>query len=107
MFRDDRQINSCCTLLLGRLGMSCFWTKTGPTTAALEQLQSEGARLSSGEMTMLRVAFDFYNGGASVSLREIMQRLDDKHRRCIAELILAESRGPIEIDRWLKTWESK
>lgn len=100
MFGNDKQVNRCCTVLLRRVFLESFWSEGGPT-------DKEEIGLSHGQHTMLRVAFDLYNGSTNVTLREIMQTLDERNRRCIAELLLAESRGPVEIDRWIQTWERR
>lgn len=100
MFRNDRQISTCCIILLRSLRRESLWTAEGPTRLACDYLEN-GSPMSSGEHLLLRACFDFWNGDGKVTLGEMRRVFDEKRTRLVATLMMAERDGAEAVDRWI------
>jgi hypothetical protein len=101
MFRDDAHKAEAIRVLLRKLSLDRFWGDLRPTEEAFGDL----AGLSSGEVTLLRVALDIWapqNRGAP--LGDITQTLDLDIQIAIFWLMLAINSGDdgSSIDRWVR-----
>jgi hypothetical protein len=108
-FRDIKQQSQACYLLLDSAGLRRFWgNKGGPTEEAVELLgeikDGDPCLLSSGEVVVLRTAFDLWNGTGGVRLSDIFDILDEKTRLMVVELLYAAGNKPEAVDTWLTKW---
>lgn len=107
MFRNDKQIGEVNRVLLGSLGLVRLWAASdgGPSDEAIKILENNSGPLSGGEMRMLRVAFDLWNGEGKIGLKEIMSGIDSTRFRLVATLMTAvadsDDTGPHAIDEWI------
>jgi hypothetical protein len=113
-YRNDRQRSKTCKTLLEMGHLERLWQGTdlgpaGPTEEAvfeLERVLHEETLLSRGEGVLLRVVFDFWNGGGKVSLWEMMENLDRGVFLAIGELMVAlGDDDPAEVDAWVTKWQ--
>jgi hypothetical protein len=89
MWQSERQ--QCAViqrLLAPHPAIAGLWTSTGPTKLACAYLK-HGAPLSSGEMLLLRVAFDIWNGDGKARLDELLATLDERNLHAVTEALLA------------------
>lgn len=107
MFRNDTQRGAVCKTLLGRINQGHLWDSR-PTEEAI--LALEGRRnLSSGELTVLKVAFDIWDPtGCRASIGEVLSNLDRPHQEAIYMLLLAintqvDPKG-LAIDHWISRY---
>lgn len=63
--------------------------------------------LSASEETLLRVAWDFWNGQGDATIGRISMNLDGPTQTRIAELLRASVGGPEAIDAWLLAEECR
>lgn len=116
-FRNDRQRAKACRLLLQFQHLERFWhdddlgPRSGPTEEACTELSygKQGiGRLSTSEHIMLRVAFDFWNGGGGASIWDIQSHLDVNVIHAIGELLITSNENPQfegrPVDDWLEKW---
>jgi hypothetical protein len=108
-FRDTKQQSQACYLLLDSIGLRRFWNKGGgPTGEAAELLgdikDGNPCLLSSGEILILRVAFDFWNKTGKAEIGDLYDILDEKSCALVVELIFARSRDHKAVDTWLAKW---
>lgn len=106
MWRNDTQTSAAITLLLARVRLSHLWIEDGPTDDAIGLLTSMGSALSQGQLVMLRVAFDFWNGcfwngRGAASLGDVLVALDGENLTAVASLAQAVSRGGDAVDSWI------
>jgi len=96
------------------MGLGRLWTETGPTDEAISILRANGSPLSSGERTMLLVAFALWHGNQSLAFVELLG-LDDDRLRLVASLLLALAGSPklngvpersrSDIDHWVTRYQ--
>lgn len=101
-FRDDRQACIAVKTLLDATELPALrglWTTLGPSKSACELLES-GA-LSSGELTLLRVAFDIWNGQGGAKVADLVHKLDSRRLHLVTSLMLAMSAGAERVDDWI------
>jgi hypothetical protein len=101
MFRNDKQTCAAILALLAPLRLGHLWSEHGPSDEALKVLEQRGGALSYGEALMVFVAFDFWNGHGKAQLGELLSVLDAEHMERLASLLIAVSKGPVDVDRWL------
>ena len=104
MFRDDAQRLRVARALLERVDLAHYFNEYGPTDFALSQLAT--APLSSGELTLLRAAFDVWNGHGQLVFGRLMA-LDAPSLRAIGSLLVALGTSSDAIDAWLATEEAR
>lgn len=100
MFRTQAQQARVC-MVLTRMIPGSWFTEEGPTEAACKP-RKYGV-LSSGERTMLELAFVIWNGRGlttSFPLRRLMI-LDNQNLRLVGTLFVAIAAGGTAIDLWL------
>lgn len=76
-----------------------LWGPSGPTSEAVELVK--GGALSSGELAMLRAAFDFWNGQGGATLDALLHTLDLPRARLVCGLVLAVHEGGEAVERWI------
>ena len=99
MFSNEHQKALTIRLLLSPY-LEHFWTENGPTEQASDYLDN-GAPLSSGEMIMLRVAFDFWNGNGGAKFADVANRLDSRNTALVASLMAAVASGSHAVNQWI------
>jgi hypothetical protein len=100
MFRDDRQMHRALTVLCERAHLRGYWTAEGPTDAALGAL--ERGELSSGELLILRAAFDLFNGTGGAPLGRLVNVLDGASAEALFGLTLAFCHSDSsKVDAWI------
>lgn len=90
MWRNERQ--QCAViqkLLAPHPAIAGLWTSTGPTKLACTLLEQNGGPLSSGEILLLRVAFDIWNGHGKAEVGELLATLDEGNLRAVCDAIRA------------------
>lgn len=100
MWKSDAQACEAITELLRSVRLERLWTPTGPTQEAVDWIDADGGPLSSGEMLMLRVAFDFWNGQGHADFGRMLHVFDDTRFQRVCELATALAQG--EVDQWLR-----
>jgi hypothetical protein len=104
MFESDAQACRAIRKLLIDSGLATLrglWTDEGPTTAALSLMERGGGPLSSGEIAMLRAAFDFWNGSGGLKLDTVIDVLDEERAEAVCALALALKRGSDAVEKWI------
>lgn len=105
--RDDRQLALVCKALLERVRLGDLWAADGPTATAVGILERGGGPMSSGEVLMLRLAFDLWNGEGHLELGRALQVLDGGNLRALGSLLLVLAEGDNDaIDVWLLAQEN-
>jgi hypothetical protein len=115
MFKSDAQACEAIRKLLDESGLPPLrglWTDNGPTNAAVSLIEGGGGAMSSGELAMLRAAFDFWNGRGGLKLDTLIDVLDAKRAEAVCTLALALIRGSHAVDQWIaskggKRWRSR
>lgn len=113
-FRDARQTARVCYTLLKLVRQDKLFIapgdlgEFGPTEEATEELanirENRITRLSSGERTVLSLAFYYWNGSANPTI-SALAAMESTVRLAIGELIVATSGSSTELDEWVKKWE--
>jgi hypothetical protein len=113
-FRDSRQTARVCYTLLKLVRQEKFFVPPGdlggfgPTDEAAAELsnirESRITRLSTGEQTVLALAFYYWNGSANPTI-SALAAMEAPVRLAIGELIVATSQAATELDEWVKKWE--
>ena len=85
-------------MLAGTPGVARLWGAEGPTHKACELLRADGGYLSSGERLLLKAAFDLWNGQGHCRVDELLDTLDEKRLRAVAEALVARD-GSSEVRR--------
>jgi hypothetical protein len=104
MFKSDAQACQAIKKLLDESGLPALrglWTDAGPTDAAVSLIDRGGGPMSSGEVAMLRAAFDFWNGRGGLKLDTIIDVLDVSRAEAVCSLALALKRGSHAVDEWI------
>ena len=101
MFRNDAQI--CCALkiLLRNIKGGRLWTDTGPSDAAVHASLNP-VPWSHGEIIMLQVAFDFWNGDGKAKFASVLNKLDYDNTKLVTGLWIACNDGAEAVDRWIE-----
>ena len=99
IFRNDAQRNQVVIAMLGALGLEHLWTPTGPTEEACKLHKSGGGYLSSGERTLVSLAFDVYDGEAHTAFDRLLYNTDLRIMRMMGEFLTMFAAG--QIDLWL------
>lgn len=96
MFRNDPEACQAIRILLGsiRSDVDKLWTLDGPTEECT-RLFERGAPWSHGEVIVLKVCFDFWNGLGHTPFDEMIQTLDGRRVRLITELWQHHSAGTV------------
>jgi hypothetical protein len=113
-FRDEKQRATVCHILMKLVRMEkLFLLPTdlgggcGPTGNAEQEwsrIREGRSIISSGEQTMLLLAWYFWNGHGEVRIGDIMS-LESTVVRAIGTLIHAySSKGQPTIDEWIEVW---
>jgi hypothetical protein len=93
MWQSERQQCQVIQRLLApHPAIAGLWTSKGPTKLACTYLD-HGAPLSSGEMLLLRVAFDIWNSRGKARVDELLCTLDERNLRAVCEALLARDVG--------------
>ncbi len=95
MWQSEKQQCEVIRALLGRIRLERLWTETGPTDEACRLLQDAGGPMSHGEILMLRVAFDVWNGHGKATVADLMAVLDDGNLRAVLAAIAASRPGVV------------
>ena len=95
MWQSEKQQCEAIRALLGRVRLERLWTETGPTDEACRLLQDAGGPMSHGEIVMLRVAFDLWNGHGKATVYELISVLDNGNLRAVLAAIAAGRPGVI------------
>jgi hypothetical protein len=95
MCQSEKQQCEAIRALLGRVRLERLWTDKGPTGDACRLLQDGGGPMSHGEIVMLRVAFDLWNGHGKATVDELISVLDDDKLRAVLGAIAAGRPGVI------------
>jgi hypothetical protein len=104
-FHDQLQQARAVKALCAGVRRAEWWTDEGPTDEACELFEADGGPLSSGERTMLFVAFAVYAGEHHATLARCLSSLDNRNLRLVGSLMvaLADERGGIAIEEWLES----
>jgi hypothetical protein len=90
MWRSERQQCEVIRRLLApHHALARLWTPTGPTDKACQLLEDDGGPMSSGEVLLLRVAFDIWNGGGGAKVGDLLSTLDERNLRAVVVAISA------------------
>jgi hypothetical protein len=109
-FRNHVQRARIARTLLKMVRLGGLFEQNGPQADAEFYLRrAERSGLSTGEVIMLRLAFDIWNGDGHVEFGRVFiaNRLDLDKERAIAELVLAGQDGSAGLDRWLEKYEQE
>lgn len=102
MFRDDAQTHAAIRLLLGTIpGLARMWTETGPTDEAAHVVEGTSSAMSSGEVLLVRVAFDLYNGQGGASFGRVLNTLGNEPLNALGALLVAFTQSPEAIEVWI------
>lgn len=110
MFKDRKQMHEALRLLLAQVALERLWTDEGPTPEARAHLLhhaglgvqiADGPRLSRGEVEVLRVAFDVFNGMGDAKVADLICNLDVARQRAVFTLLAAVAMG--DVASWLRT----
>ncbi len=93
MWQSEKQQCEVIRALLGRVRLERLWTETGPTAEACRLLQDAGGPMSHGEIVMLRVAFDLWNGHGKATVYELISVLDNGNLRAVLAAIASGRAG--------------
>jgi hypothetical protein len=85
---EKAQTAAIITLLSPHPALAGLWTDKGPTRLACAFLE-HGAPLSGGEMLLLKVAFDLWNGRGKATVADLLTTLDERNLRAVCDAILA------------------
>lgn len=102
-FRDDRQVAQVCVALCSRVGVGDLWTADGPGPGAFAVLEGRSP-LSSGQQVMVLAAWAFWNAEGGLTLARLLDVLDPKNMRAVADLLVAASQGSGAVDTWLRQY---
>jgi hypothetical protein len=93
MLRDDQRLARACSALLATVRLERLWTEDGPTLEASRLLAADGGPLSSGQRSVLLVAWTFWDGTGAAELAEILGRsaADPMDALC---LLVTSCKGP-------------
>ncbi len=97
MFQSEQLRTLAVRLLVQHAGLGRYWV--GGPTAAAQDIIRDGGGLSSGEMIMLQVAFDFWNGEGGAKLADVCYRLDTSNTVAVATLLSAVAKGTV--NEWI------
>jgi hypothetical protein len=99
MFRSNRQMADACRVLLAPIGLAHLWRGDRPHNELFEVLQQ---RLkSSGELALVAMTLDIFNGQGKATVGDLVHRLDSDHIRRVGTLLVAIADGPEAVDRWI------
>lgn len=88
MWSSEEARNAAVVKLLSRRpGLARLWRATGPSPLAVQYLE-QGSPLSSGEVVLLKVAFDLWNGRGKATVDDLLSTLDEDNLRAVCEAIL-------------------
>jgi len=102
MFANDAQQCRAIRALLGShfhgSRLDELWGPTGPTELACTLLE-QGGHGSHGEIVLLRVAFDFWNGRGKAKFSDVIEVLDTERLQLVASLAMAYNGDAV--DEWV------
>ena len=101
MFRDDEQSAAVARVLMRSVRLDYLWDGDRPTAEAVELMQRRGGPLSSGQVQMLLVVFDLWNGEGHADLGRVLAVLDETRLGLVASLLTAVAKGASAVDVWL------
>jgi hypothetical protein len=113
-FRDSKQRSDVCYVLLKMKDMQDLIKpneigEVRMTEEAVEHLRMArggNSKHGPGKATLIRAAFDFYNGDGGATIHEVLHNLEPGVGRAIGELMTATAqRDPVFIDDWVKQWD--
>ena len=87
MWDSDKQQCVVIRRLLTATHLERLWTNEGPTDEACQLLESKGGPMSHGEIVMLKVAFDLWNGTGNATVDDLVVVLDDDNLRAVMAAI--------------------
>lgn len=94
MWRSEKARNDAIRRMVeGTPGVARLWGASGPSDEAVRLLEADGGYLSSGERLLLKAAFDLWNGQGHCRVDELLDTLDAKRLRLVAEALLARDGG--------------
>jgi hypothetical protein len=70
---------------------------TNDAENVIADLEQDGGPLSSGEILLLRVAFDLWNGGGGAKVGELLATLDGRNLRAVALALLERDGGGVPL----------
>lgn len=90
MWRSEQARNEAILKMLSTTpGVLRVWSNRGPSDEAVRLLDADGGYLSSGERLLLKAAFDLWNGRGHCRVDELLDALDEKRLRAVAEALMA------------------
>jgi hypothetical protein len=103
-FRDRRQRAEVCRALLTRVGLADAWTADGPTIETRADLRRALDRVPPSALQMLLLCWAVWDETAILSFSDVF-RFDGADLGMVGDLLSSVSRGPDEIDRWIRRSE--
>lgn len=103
MFRDEAQTHAALRVLLGTAhkDVDRWWTATGPTEEAVRVVEERSGPMSAGEVLLVLVAFDLWNGRGAASLGRVFSTLDEPLAALGSLLVAVSEPDPATVDRWI------
>ena len=80
MWKNRMQATEAIRAMLHKVGLDQLWTPDGPTAEAGTLVANDG-QLSPGDQTMVRVAFDLWNGTGGATVADLLRVLDGNELR--------------------------
>lgn len=100
ILRDPVQRAVVCRTLCERAGiLERLWTSAGPTQLAID-IRDGRYSMTAHDLTMVRVAWAFWDGSGGCTIGECIEKLDEQAREMIGKLLVALGR-PDAVMRWL------
>jgi hypothetical protein len=89
---------------LARVGLADAWTDEGPTIETRADLRRALDRLPPSALQMLLLCWAVWDETAILAFSDVF-RFDGADLGVVGDLLSSVSRGPEEIDRWIRRFE--
>lgn len=107
MFRDEQQTSRALRVLLTPMRLGHLWTDEGPTDGAVELLSQDGGAFSSGERTMILVAWAIWSGHAPTLRFDALLGLDNTNTEALCSLLVVMTHDEAAIEAWIARPEAR
>lgn len=101
MFRDEGQRARACRALLRVACLGRLWPGERPTEEFFDIAEAGGSPLSSGEGTMVLIAWSLWGSNPGPAFERLFN-LDDGNLEAVGSLLAALAGGEAAVDLWIE-----